>query len=91
MRTFQQGDVLLEKMESLPTEVGFKRSADNRIVLAYGEATGHAHAVSTQDAQLYTNGQERYLFTTMGASVVHEEHASIQLEPGVYRIVQRRE
>ena len=91
MRTFRQGDVLLEKMESLPPGAALQGNRDNRIVLAYGEATGHAHAVSTEFANLYRIGRERYLLTTEGARLVHEEHAPIALEPGVYRVVQQRE
>lgn len=44
MKMFRQGDVLLIEVQSIP-----KRAKDitpkDRIVLAYGEVTGHAHAV----------------------------------------------
>ena len=91
MRTFRQGDVLLEKMESLPAGASLQSHDGNRIVLAFGEATGHAHAVSTSHAQLYTANHERYLLAVEGARLVHEEHAAIDLEPGVYRVIQQRE
>ena len=40
----RQGDVLLVPVERLPEEVAVTASGA-RIVLAEGEATGHAHAV----------------------------------------------
>ena len=89
--TFRQGDVLLLKVDSLPENTSAGETDQGRIVLAYGEATGHAHAISTEHAQIYVSGSERYIVTSAGAMLVHEEHATIALKPGVYRVVQQRE
>lgn len=44
MKMFRQGDVLLVEVDSIPR--GAKNiTPSDRIVLAYGEVTGHAHAV----------------------------------------------
>ena len=65
---------------------------DGRIVLAYGEATGHAHAIADADAELIElETGERFLVTARGVSLRHEEHAAVELPPGSYRVVRQRE
>jgi len=63
----------------------------DRIVLAYGEVTGHAHAVSVMQAQMYADGDVATLWFMRQRDLVHEEHSTIHLPPGVYRVVQQRE
>lgn len=41
----RQGDVLLLPVDSMPDDVKEVQVEANRIVLAYGEVTGHAHAI----------------------------------------------
>lgn len=87
---YRQGDVLLQKVEQLPpnlTPVAW----DDRVVLAYGEVTGHAHAISTLHASMFTTQGERYLEVRPGALLVHEEHATIALPEGFYKVIQQRE
>lgn len=88
---FRQGDVLLVRDDELPAKAEAVPPGD-RIVLAYGEVTGHAHAISVMQAMMYMVGDVRYLKVgDEGADLVHEEHSTIHLEAGVYRIVQQRE
>jgi hypothetical protein len=87
---YRQGDVLLVGLEKLPDKA-VQKSNDDRIVLAWGEVTGHAHAVSSQFAQLYVANEERFLVALEGAQLTHEEHSPIALVPGVYKVVQQRE
>ncbi len=88
---YRQGDVLLVAADGLP-EGAEKLPPEDRIVLAYGEVTGHAHAVASMQAFMFAQGDIRYLqVTEPGADLVHEEHSTIHLEPGVYRIVHQRE
>jgi hypothetical protein len=88
---YRQGDVLLVAAEQLPSGAEALPPGD-RIVLAYGEVTGHAHAVSVLQAEMYAHGDVRYLLVHEGsADLVHEEHSTIHLPPGVYRIVHQRE
>lgn len=52
IRTIRQGDVLLQPVKSLPagcTEI--PNDVRGRIVLAYGEVTGHAHAIADHKQQ----------------------------------------
>ncbi|HEY9870989.1 MAG TPA: hypothetical protein V6D08_17620 [Candidatus Obscuribacterales bacterium] len=88
---YRQGDVLLVKQDRLPEGARQVNSQEPRIVLAFGEATGHAHAIGCRSATLYRVGHERFLRTEQGATLTHEEHAPITLEPGVYRVVRQRE
>jgi hypothetical protein len=87
---YRQGDVLLQKVDAMPEGV-VPVTWDNRIVLAYGEVTGHAHAISTLHATMFTRQGERYLDVKPGAQLVHEEHATIAIPEGFYKVVQQRE
>lgn len=90
---YRQGDVLLVRIEDELPESAEKATAnENRVVLAYGEVTGHAHAIALSQATLFVDGDSRFLkVAESGADLVHEEHSTIHLEPGVYRVVQQRE
>lgn len=53
-RMLRQGDVLLvEVTEEIPAEAKKVERDHGRVVLAYGEATGHAHAIPHPGATLY--------------------------------------
>jgi hypothetical protein len=88
--TYRQGDVLLQRIDRLPTDA---RPVEwqERVILAYGEVTGHAHAISTQYASMYMWKGDRLLEIKTGATLVHEEHATIALPEGVYKVIQQRE
>lgn len=88
--TYRQGDVLLQRVDQLPGNA-LPVEWKDRVVLAYGEVTGHAHAISTEMAQMYTSRGERFLAVKPGAELVHEEHSTIKLLEGFYRVIQQRE
>lgn len=91
MKQYRQGDVFLRRVEKLP-EGAEKQKRDGRIVLAYGEVTGHAHAIHEVEADVYAlKTGERYLLISGLSKLVHEEHATIDIEPGVYEVIQQRE
>lgn len=46
MNIIRQGDVLLSKVSKLPANLTPVPLHDGRIVLAFGEVTGHAHAIA---------------------------------------------
>jgi hypothetical protein len=86
----RQGDVLLVAVDALPEgAVAVKRSG--RLVLAEGEATGHAHAILERDAREFRVGDERFVLVRSKAQLIHEEHAAIDLPAGTYRVVIQRE
>lgn len=90
---FRQGDVFIERVESLPPDLTEMARDRDRIVLAYGEVTGHVHAIAERNATLFRSaiGERWLVITATGAIVRHEEHGAIVLEPGVYRVGQQRE
>jgi hypothetical protein len=103
---YRQGDVLLVKIsDAEETEVVSKLDltkevVDNndggRIVLAYGEVTGHAHAIrrAHPDMKLFETGSgiaERILRLPIPAALKHEEHDQINLPAGTYKVVRQRE
>jgi hypothetical protein len=94
---FRQGDVLLVPVPATELPEGAQplpRDQRGRVVLALGEATGHAHAVSARDAELLADPAEvdrRFLRIATEAMLTHEEHGPIPLPAGLYRVVRQRE
>jgi hypothetical protein len=91
MQQFRQGDVLIERVDSIPTQAK-KMRLPKRIVLAEGEATGHAHVLDAPEVEMFERGGVLFArIGVAGGTVKHEEHAPIKLEPGTYRIRRQRE
>ena len=88
--SFRQGDVLLVEVHEIPEEAE-PEPRSGRIVLAEGEATGHAHAIHERDARTFTYEGERFLLTRSKAQLIHEEHGPIEVPQGSWRIVIQRE
>lgn len=92
---FRQGDVLIMKSRKRrPNREPLKRDG-GRVVLAYGEATGHAHAIANRGARLYEieGLEDRFLevLARGGVDLVHEEHGTITLPRGNYVVRRQRE
>lgn len=87
----RQGDVLVESA-TIPEGVKPMERDKGRIVLAYGEVTGHAHAILSNAVEmLRAENGDRYLRVTEIAQLVHEEHSTLEIPVGEYRVVQQRE
>lgn len=88
----RQGDVLLVSVDGVKAPKKKKVREGERIILAEGEATGHAHAVSASDAVLFHRGETRFLRTVKPTLLRHEEHSHINL-PGTttFRVIRQRE
>lgn len=82
---FRHGDLLLERIDSIP-KAAKKRNSD---VILEGEATGHAHRL-IGGAVLDLEGQA-FVTVPKTATVVHEEHNTITLPPGDYAVIRQRE
>ena len=94
MRQLRQGDVLLVRVASIPEEARRVEPHGGRIVLATGEATGHAHEIMAAGAVLLeTSPEERFLrvLADGGVELTHEQHAAILVPAGDYRVVRQRE
>ena len=98
---FRQGDVLIELIETIPADAAKQKKA-RKIILAHGEVTGHHHALEiadpadwwkTPETKASTTGLagEIFLQVKQAAEVTHQEHATIPLPPGNYRVKRQRE
>jgi len=87
----RQGDVYLTRVKALPKGAKPKERDAGRIVLAYGEVTGHAHAIHDTEALLYDFGEEMYLEADGTVTLRHEEHAPVKIEKGLYKVTRQRE
>ena len=95
-RVWRQGDVLIIATdETVPAEATLVPRDDGRVVLAYGEVTGHAHALLDRRVELFALSdaefEDRFLVIAAEAALVHEEHDTITLPPGTYRVRRQRE
>lgn len=84
-KCWQQGDVVGRKLESLP-DGEQKLVSRKRLVLAEGEHTGHSHTIEDDDAELIQIGERMLLKLTKQATVTHQEHGPITMEPGIWEI-----
>ena len=101
MLEHRQGDVGLVRWPALPpgcTQV--ERAPGEAIVLAEGEATGHAHVIAEATVALWeaTDGK-RYVEVPQGSTATlvhtsdreHPDHWSQIVQPGVYQVRHQRE
>jgi hypothetical protein len=88
----RQGDVLIIGIAGkLPLGAREVQREGGSVILMHGEATGHAHRIRSPNVTLFEAGDERLLRVDAPSDLVHEEHAPIHLEPGLYKIVRQRE
>ncbi|MBL7496294.1 hypothetical protein I6A84_19660 [Frankia sp. CNm7] len=96
---YRQGDILIlpvleqdvpDSARDLPSA---PRDDRGRLVLALGEATGHAHAIAGPGTLLRASAPlvPDYLHLPSGGRLVHEEHAPISLPKGWFRVIRQRE
>jgi len=105
MKLYRQGDILLQEVSSLPVDLVAIPRADGKIVLAKGEATGHAHTISDAECVLFaqpaetgagtsTHNLARTTWLTIRkafAMLDHEEHDALIIPCGQYRVIRQRE
>lgn len=90
MKVMRQGDVLLVPVDTVPK--GKKVKKDNgRVILAYGEVTGHAHAFESDVATLVdhtrtADGREFITVKEAEVPLTHEEHSTVVVGPGGYEV-----
>jgi hypothetical protein len=82
-------DVLICEVKAIPA--GAARLP--HCVLAEGELTGHCHRIEGVDvAELFESEGQRFLMVLAeSARIVHEEHKTITLPRGTYRVWGQRE
>jgi len=83
----RQGDVLLVRVDHIPAVTKNVPRSQHGIVLAEGEVTGHAHRISSRHAQLVRTEEDvRFLRVTAPVTLRHEEHKTVEIPPGNYRV-----
>lgn len=94
----RQGDVALIPRAPLTAAQRAQMTVvprDNgRVILAYGEVTGHAHALVEDHVTMYRgdDGQRVLTIDPVSEAILrHEEHTHLTVPPGDYTVVQQRE
>lgn len=94
-KIIRHGDVVLVRVDEEIPASATKVGADPRgVVLAEGEATGHAHVIADQSAAVLfgVEGADwRWLEVNVPVPLRHEEHHDVILDPGRYRVSIKRE
>jgi hypothetical protein len=85
---YRQGDVLLVPVETIPSDA---KRVPAPIILAHGEATGHAHEIKSRNAKLFESTGKRFLRLTKTAILEHQEHDPVTLPSGDYEVIRQRE
>lgn len=81
----RHGDVQLIPVNSIPEAKKLDRKE-----LAYGEVTGHAHRIDIGEI-FETKEGELYLNVEKLSRVSHEEHKTVAIPKGKYRIIIKRQ
>lgn len=101
MKTFKnkaaQGDLLIDRIETLPDGMVEVRPDNNKLVLAHSE-TGHHHTVPSSIGILYRDPNNQfvaYIRVTQPGLLTHErsfdQHEPITIGEGIYKITNQRE
>ncbi len=101
-KLYAQGDIVLELVEDANPGNVLPNDADGAVVLACGELTGHRHAFYGGGVTLFHDDAlarevppALYIghvkVSAPSADLQHEEHATIRLAPGTYRVRRQRE
>ncbi|HYG86012.1 MAG TPA: hypothetical protein VD978_07115 [Azospirillum sp.] len=92
---YRQGDVLLIPCEALPSWARPVAPTGDDVILARGEVTGHAHTMLAERVCYFReDGSGRGFIQVHGGDPValqHQEHAPMQVEPGLYEVRRQRE
>jgi hypothetical protein len=92
---YRQGDVLIVPVKRMPETLKPVAREKGRAVLARGELMGHAHAIKNGRAALFRDPTLGAIFMSVSGNasvaLVHEEHDTIIVPPGNYRVIRQRE
>ncbi len=88
MKSIRQGDVCLHVVTKIPDGAVEIKTEAKRVVLAYGEVTGHAHAIyeDIDKVKVWAVGKVKYLEVMATVMLRHEEHTHAELPPGIYKL-----
>lgn len=103
-QSIRQGDILITRISaeewdkiSGDATLAPSKARKGKLVLAEGEATGHNHTVEGSGVSLserpQDKGEKKYISVKARtkASVIHDEHGSMELPPGHFIMERQRE
>lgn len=95
-KLYRQGDVFIRRVDAIPEGLDTIARDNGRVVLAYGEVTGHAHVIVSDDVTMFGNLENemdrRFLAVEADmAHVTHEEHSTIDIPRGYYEVIRQNE
>jgi hypothetical protein len=90
--TYRQGDVLFVKIEKAGNPTKMRRNGH----IMEGKVTGHIHRVADADlekCELFDSTEKLFLNVSAdsGVSIIHEDHATLELPAGQYEVIRQRE
>ena len=90
---YRQGDILIIRGEATESELSSCRVEENNIVTE-GSITGHHHVI--KNGMVYRKRKDwhgciGYILAHKDCLLVHDEHATIKLPEGEYKIIKQRE
>lgn len=98
---YRQGDVLIVALDAIPSDqiqyaeiprdASLVQRGPQGLALADGKATGHTHRIDSQYASMYQRDGVRFLEVSAPVELVHEEHGTITIPPGAYRVTGHHE
>jgi hypothetical protein len=89
---YRQGDLLIVPVKKKRIRERLRvRGEVTDNVLAYGEATGHAHRAIGRDVAVMNMDGGKFISANESFLVRHEEHDWIDIPPGDYRVIRQRE
>lgn len=93
MRMYRQGDVMLASADRVPARAQAVKLELGRVVLAHGEVTGHHHSFAADAGVelLEAPNGERFLRVDRPAALEHQEHTTIDVPAGIFRVIRQRE
>ncbi len=86
---WRQGDLLIVRDQNIKQKLTKDKLVLNGIV-ELGEATGHAHVLEGGEVFDYGWGGT-FLRSTGESQLVHDEHETITLPEGEYRVIRQRQ
>jgi hypothetical protein len=89
MKMYRQGDVLIVEATAYKTMRSVVVQPDN--VLVHGELTGHAHRAVGDEVTVLESDEQKFVSAPKGFSLTHDEHDTIEIPEGFYRVVRQRE
>lgn len=83
----RHGDVLIVATNDKP-----QGDKQEKLILAYGEVTGHSHQITDGKAELFKWNEKTYLKVISDyATLNHEEHKMLKIPQGNYEIIIQEE